>query len=79
MSRELRLATKVQILLDAIVQWKCPACGGTGKYHHRGWVPEASYQKDARATFVNMIVPCKKCEGHGLHPIAKQAIDLTNK
>jgi hypothetical protein len=54
-------------LLEALRQWKCPACGGSGTYLQRGW---------KHGVFRSETVPCHKCDGHGLNPIAYAAIQL---
>jgi hypothetical protein len=49
-------------LLQALEQWKCPACGGSGQY--------SGYSKEAPNG-----QPCRKCvDTHGLHPVAFAAI-----
>jgi DnaJ-class molecular chaperone len=53
-------------LVEALRQWLCPACGGKKTYTQRGW---------EKHVFVNREVPCTKCNGTGLHPIAQEAID----
>lgn len=59
------LSQSILILIRALKQWKCPACGGKGKYMQRGW-----WQR----SFVSEEVTCTKCEGKGLHPIAQEAL-----
>jgi DnaJ-class molecular chaperone len=56
----------IQILIDALKQWKCPSCGGSGTYLNKSydWTGEKTEEK----------VPCKKCAGNGLHPIAQEAL-----
>lgn len=46
---------------EALEQWKCPACGGLGKYlAHSREVPEGQ--------------TCRKCGGNGRHPLATAAL-----
>lgn len=59
-------------LLEALKQWKCPACGGKGTYLQRGYEP----QEIGPDVFVNRTVACTKCKGTGRHPIAWTAIQL---
>lgn len=64
-------------MLAALREWKCPGCGGKGTYQQnavgrereeaRGRVPDPAFNPDP--------VPCKVCGGHGLHPIARAAIE----
>jgi hypothetical protein len=62
MSNNLKL---IHLLLAVIREWKCPACGGKGSYLQRGFAGEQ---------FHSHHVQCKKCEGSGYHPIAREAI-----
>lgn len=66
----LSLMVASPMMYQALLQWKCPSCGGTGTYKHKGF--------NNRGVFNSTIVPCKKCDGYGLHPIAKQAIRLAD-
>jgi hypothetical protein len=59
--------TKIAILTAALREWKCPACGGSGKYQQRGFVPGTT-------EFAEPIVNCRKCNGSGQHPIATVAL-----
>jgi hypothetical protein len=59
------LSQLILILVRALKQWKCPACGGKGKYMQRGWWQQS---------FVNELVTCTKCDGVGLHPTAFKAL-----
>lgn len=45
----------------ALLQWKCPSCGGSGDYLNR--------TKDGAG-----YVTCKVCNGRGLHPVAYAAL-----
>lgn len=64
------------VLRAALAQWKCPGCGGSGKYQQdakgraraeeRGKATDPKYQPDP--------VTCKVCQGGGLHPIASAAL-----
>lgn len=69
-------AQLLYILLEALRQWKCPACGGKGTYLNRGF--KKSEMVDGTvligAKFYNEEVPCTKCNGNGLHPIAAEAL-----
>lgn len=58
------------LLVEALRQWLCPACGGKKIYIHRGW---------RGGTFVNEEVPCRKCNGTGLHPIAADALQAVGE
>lgn len=51
-------------LLEALKQWKCPACGGSKTYRQE-W--SQKYPDGFEGT-------CRKCDGQGLHPIAQAAI-----
>lgn len=64
-------------LRHALMQWKCPACGGKKIYINRG------YKKDGKRVegtvqvgdmMFNEELPCTKCKGTGLHPIAQEAL-----
>lgn len=64
-------------LRQALRQWQCPACGGRKVYMNRG------FKKDGKRVegpvrvdgqFYNEEVPCTKCSGTGLHPIAYEAL-----
>jgi DnaJ-class molecular chaperone len=55
----------IQVLQEALRQWKCPSCGGSKVYPQKGWVA---------GVFVSQEVPCKICAGTGLHPIASEAL-----
>lgn len=49
-------------LREALKQWKCPACGGSGQF--------SGYSKDAPQG-----QPCRKCKDtNGLHPIAAREL-----
>lgn len=61
---------KGAILLEALRQWKCPACGGSRRY--TGYSKEAR-TKDPQANN-RFDMPCKKCGEDGLNPIASEAI-----
>ncbi len=54
-------AEQIAHLIEALEQWKCPACGGSGFYG--GYSADAP---DGR--------PCRKCSGTGLHPVAYEAL-----
>lgn len=72
-------ATPPPSMWEALEQWKCPACGGGGKYQQdargrakveaRGDIPDPKFQPDP--------VTCKVCKGDGLHPIASAALSAT--
>jgi len=67
--------TKIEIALAALKQWKCPACGGSGKYEHHG--QRGEFERTGRELEPHpehRITDCKKCGGDGLHPIARDAI-----
>lgn len=54
-------------LVRALEQWKCDACGGSGKYLNK----RLHYPADmGRPVMLKEIMPCKRCNGHGLHPTA---------
>lgn len=65
-------------LAEALQQWKCAGCGGTGRYQQdakgraraeaRGKSPDPRYQPDS--------VTCKVCNGGGLNPIASAALEI---
>lgn len=67
-----RLVAASPEMYDALLQWKCPACGGKGTYQQnaigraravaRGRVPDPAFNPDP--------VTCKVCDGSGRHPIA---------
>lgn len=57
--------TDIDRLTRALEQWKCPSCGGTGNYLNKSFATGA-YQEST--------VPCSKCGGLGLHPIAAEAL-----
>lgn len=50
-------------LREALEQWKCDSCGGSGFYTQK-------WSKD-RGSWTEQ---CKRCEGSGKHPIARQAL-----
>ena len=55
----------------ALRQWKCDACGGSGEYLNKS----IRYPDDmGPASLVEELLPCKRCEQTGLHPIARQAL-----
>lgn len=54
------LVRKVARLQAALLEWKCPSCGGTKVYR----------SGDPRT----VPVPCKVCCGTGLHPTASEAL-----
>lgn len=54
------------ILTDALRQWICPSCGGTGVYNNK----TVKGGKLVEETLV-----CKKCAGNGIHPTASQALE----
>lgn len=65
-------------LVEALRQWLCPACGGRKIYINRGFKEEKDNRTGPRlikGKFYNEEVPCTKCKGTGLHPIAQEAID----
>jgi len=63
-------------MFQALREWKCPGCGGSGKYEQdkagrarnakRGRMNDPRYQPEP--------VTCKVCGGDGLHPIACAAL-----
>lgn len=53
--------TRDTVLVEALQQWKCPSCGGTTKYTNR-------------SIYGTEVVPCRKCDDSGLHPIAAAAL-----
>lgn len=56
---------------EALEQWKCDACGGSGEYLNKA----LHYPADMGAPVLHEdMVPCKRCEGHGLHPLARTAL-----
>lgn len=69
------------LMLDALREWKCPGCGGSGTYHHnaagraraieRGRPIDPKFQPDP--------VTCKVCDGNKLHPIATAAIKAATR
>ena len=65
---------------EALRQWKCAACGGSGQYHQnrRDTKRKLAYPEDGRprldAHFNPDPVVCKVCGGHGLNPVAKAAL-----
>lgn len=54
--------TVVAALIDALLLWRCPACGGSRRY--------TGYSVDNPNG-----QPCRKCAGSGLHPVARGAIE----
>lgn len=52
-------------LREALTNWKCPSCGGTGEYHQRG----RNQPSEGR------IITCKLCNGDGLHRQARAALE----
>lgn len=51
----------------ALEQWKCPACGGNGNYLNKS---------RSTGVYEETTVPCTKCAGIGLHPVAIDALKL---
>lgn len=64
--REALTAPSRDVLVEALEEWKCPSCGGSKEY----------LQRDAE-TPSGTKIPCKVCEGSGLHPTARQALSST--
>lgn len=77
------LSQSILILIRALKQWKCPACGGLGTYTQR-WIerePPTVFEqaaglkgKPVHNAAREETVPCTKCNGKGLHPIAQEAL-----
>jgi hypothetical protein len=75
--------TKIAILVAALHEWKCPACGGRGRYIQR-WIerePQTIIEKAAGLPGKPVLNPerhqeveCTKCKGTGLHPTAQTAL-----
>jgi len=63
-------------LREALRQWKCPACGGSGLYHQnrRGRARDEARGRDPDPRFAPGAVLCKVCKGGGLHPTAAEAL-----
>lgn len=64
----LKLMIAAPQMFAALEQWKCPACGGSGIYQDKG------FRGANKKVFIIANVPCKKCGGNGLHPIANAAL-----
>lgn len=64
------------ILLAALREWKCPSCGGSGKYHQNRKDAERKAERGVPLDpqFNPGAVGCKICGGDGLHPTASAAI-----
>lgn len=65
-----------ELLLTALRQWKCPGCGGTGRYEQNiaGRRRAEAHGRAPDPAFSPGPVICKVCGGDGLHPIASEAI-----
>lgn len=57
-----RLIASLPDLVEALREWKCPSCGGCGKYQPTGNHPGTPK------------IDCKVCETTGLHPVARAAL-----
>lgn len=75
------MKTEVDILRTALLQWKCGACGGSGKYHHNRSVSERKREQGQTldAHFNPEPVICKVCGGDGLNPVASAALKAAGK
>lgn len=67
-SQVILLHAQIGRMTCALEQWKCPACGGTGNYLNKS---------NASGQYEETTVPCTKCGGIGLHPIAITALRLS--
>lgn len=61
--------TEAERLREALRQWKCDACGGSGKYLNR-WMDDKYWPPKPREE----LVECTRCKGSGLHPTAAAAL-----
>lgn len=65
------LSTQCEAMRSALAQWKCDACGGSGEYLNKRY----EYPDDmGPASLIEEMVPCKRCDGHGLHPVARTTL-----
>lgn len=71
-----RLIAAAPEMLEALLAWKCPSCGGKGTYQQdaSGRARKEAQGKPVDPRYQPDPVPCKICDGHGLHPTARAAI-----
>lgn len=68
------LAVQVTDLLAALREWKCPGCGGSGKYQQRSRQMADPKRRPSVAMFEPETI-CVKCGGHGLDVRAAKALE----
>ena len=63
-------------LANALRQWKCPGCDGSGKYQQnaRGRARTEAQGKTPDQKFEPDPVTCRVCNGDGLNPVASAAL-----
>lgn len=71
-----RLIAAAPTMLDALREWKCPGCGGTGIYQQNasGRARAIERGRPTDPQFHPDPVTCKVCNGSKLHPTASAAI-----